>query len=114
MTAPQPPSPRTGPGRRAVLLGGGLAAGAAGASAVWALADPSAAAPVPASAGIPPDDDLMREHGVLKRVLLCYREMTRRIQAGAMVARVGRIEHGLGIYDLGQFTPEVEPFLPSA
>ena len=24
----------------------------------------------------------MREHGVLKRVLLCYREMTPRIQAG--------------------------------
>jgi hemerythrin-like domain-containing protein len=31
---------------------------------------------------IPPDDDLMREHGVLKRVLLCYREMTVRVQAG--------------------------------
>ena len=24
----------------------------------------------------------MREHGVLKRVLLCYREMTARVQAG--------------------------------
>jgi len=24
----------------------------------------------------------MREHGVLRRVLLCYREMTRRVQAG--------------------------------
>jgi len=85
MTAPQPSSPGTGPGRRAVLLGGGLAAGAAGASAVWALTGSSAAAPVPVPPGIPPDDDLMREHGVLKRVLLCYREMTRRVQAGQRV-----------------------------
>jgi len=81
------------PGRRAVLLSaGGLAAGAAAASAGWALTTSPAAAPDPASstspappadlAVIPPDDDLMREHGVLKRVLLCYREMTARIQAG--------------------------------
>jgi len=73
------------PGRRAVLLsGGGLAAGAAAASAGWALSGPpggmTAAPPDPAV--IPPDDDLMREHGVLKRVLLCYREMTAQIQAG--------------------------------
>jgi hemerythrin-like domain-containing protein len=81
------------PGRRAVLLSaGGLAAGAAAASAGWALTTSPATAPDPASstspaapadlAVIPPDDDLMREHGVLKRVLLCYREMTARIQAG--------------------------------
>jgi hypothetical protein len=31
-----------------------------------------------------------------------------------MVARVAGIEQNLGIYDLGQFTPEVGPFLPSA
>jgi hemerythrin-like domain-containing protein len=69
------------PGRRAVLLSaGGLTAGAAAASAGWALSE-SPAAP-PGTASIPPDDDLMREHGVLKRVLLCYREMTARIQAG--------------------------------
>ena len=76
MTAPRPSSSHPGPGRRAVLVGGGLAAGAASASAVWALTGPSAAARSAASPGIPPDDDLMREHGVLKRVLLCYREMT--------------------------------------
>jgi hemerythrin-like domain-containing protein len=69
----------TAPGRRAFLLaGGGLAAGAAGVGAAWA-ATPS---PAPASDGIPPDDDLMREHGVLKRVLLCYRAMTEQAQAG--------------------------------
>jgi len=70
--------------RRGGLVGGGLVAGAAGASAGWALAG-SSPAPAPAPEGIPPDDDLMREHGVLKRVLLCYREMTSRIQAGQPV-----------------------------
>ena len=99
MTAQQPSSPPAGPGRRAVLLGGGLAAGAAGASAVWALTGPSAAAPVPAAPGIPPDDDLMREHGVLKRVLLCYREMTRRIQAGDPVAAPDLHDAALIIHD---------------
>jgi hemerythrin-like domain-containing protein len=72
------------PGRRAVLLSGaGLAAGAAAASAGWALSgSPAAEAAAPVPAAISPDDDLMREHGVLKRVLLCYREMTARVQAG--------------------------------
>jgi hemerythrin-like domain-containing protein len=55
-------------------------AGAAAASAGWTLSGRRAAAPDPAV--IPPDDDLMREHGVLKRVLLCYREMIDRVQAG--------------------------------
>jgi hypothetical protein len=99
MTAQQPSSPPAGPGRRAVLLGGGLAAGAAGASAVWALTGPSAAAPVPAPPGIPPDDDLMREHGVLKRVLLCYREMTRMIRAGDRVAGPDLHDAALIIHD---------------
>jgi len=69
------------PGRRALLISAaGLAAGAGAASAGWSLATSPSVAPDPAV--IPPDDDLMREHGVLKRVLLCYREMTARIQAG--------------------------------
>ena len=63
-----------------LLSGGGLVAGAAAASAGWALSAQPAAPPDPAV--IPPDDDLMREHGVLKRVLLCYREMIVRVQAG--------------------------------
>jgi hemerythrin-like domain-containing protein len=76
MTAGQRPSR---PGRRAVLLSaGGLAVGAAAASAGWDLST----SPAPDPAIIPPDDDLMREHGVLKRVLLCYREMIARVQAG--------------------------------
>jgi hemerythrin-like domain-containing protein len=63
-----------------LLSGGGLVAGAAAASAGWALSAPSAAPPE--RVVIPPDDDLMREHGVLKRVLLCYREMIARVEAG--------------------------------
>jgi len=113
-TATTSASRPAGVSRRAMLrggglIGGGLVAGAAGASAGWALADspPAAPAPGPASAGIPPDDDLMREHGVLKRVLLCYREMTSRIQAGQPVAAAEL--HGAALiihdYDLGQFTP---------
>jgi hemerythrin-like domain-containing protein len=84
---------------RGGLAGGGLVAGAAGASAGWALTRSSSAAPVPASPGIPSDDDLMREHGVLKRVLLCYREMTGRIQAGHQVAAADLHDAALIIHD---------------
>jgi hemerythrin-like domain-containing protein len=73
----QPPAPHQT--RRSLLFGaGGLAVGAASVGAAWAATGPSA----PASDGIPPDDDLMREHGVLKRVLLCYRAMTAQAAAG--------------------------------
>ncbi len=96
MTAP-PPSRPPGVGRRAVLFGGGLAAGAAGASAGWALA--GSPTPAPAPSGIAPDDDLMREHGVLKRVLLCYREMTSRVQAGDQVAAPNLHDAALIIHD---------------
>jgi hemerythrin-like domain-containing protein len=65
------------PGRRAILLaGGGLAVGAATTGTAWAATSD------PPPDGLPPDDDLMREHGVLKRVLLCYRAMTSQVQAG--------------------------------
>lgn len=66
-----------GPGRRAILLaGGGLAVGAATTGTAWAASSD------PPLDGLPPDDDLMREHGVLKRVLLCYQAMTTQVQAG--------------------------------
>jgi hemerythrin-like domain-containing protein len=99
MTAPEPRGPRR-VGRRAVLLGGGrLAAGVAGAgTAAWALTRPSAAAPDP-SGVIPPDDDLMREHGVLKRVLLCYREMISRVQAGGRLPAQDLRDAALIIHD---------------
>lgn len=41
----------------------------------------------------------MREHGVLKRVLLCYREMTRRIQAGQRVEAPDLHDAALIIHD---------------
>jgi hemerythrin-like domain-containing protein len=84
------------PGRRAILLaGGGLAVGAAGAGTAWA----AAGSPPPASDGIPPDDDLMREHGVLKRVLLCYRAMTGQVQAGRPLTAAHVQDAALVIHD---------------
>jgi len=109
-----PPSRPPRPGRRAVLLaGGGLAVGAAGTGAAWALtgdSGSSAAAPDPESpetpesppapsAVVPPDDDLMREHGVLKRVLLCYREMTSQAQAGGSLNAQHLHDAALVIHD---------------
>jgi hemerythrin-like domain-containing protein len=108
-----PPSRPPRPGRRAVLLAGGglavggLAVGAAGTGAAWALtgdSGSSAAAPDPESppapsAAVPPDDDLMREHGVLKRVLLCYREMTSQVQAGGSLNAQHLHDAALVIHD---------------
>lgn len=97
--------PRPGPvsRRTALFSGGGLVAGAAVASAGWAIADPSASAaasdPAPATAVIPPDDDLMREHGVLKRVLLCYREMIARAQSGGQLNAAHIQDSALIIHD---------------
>jgi len=84
MTTPQPRSRSPRVTRRAVLLGGGaVAAGTAGAGAARALAGSSpVSSPVPDATLVPPTEDLMREHGVLKRVLLAYRELIRRFQAG--------------------------------
>jgi hemerythrin-like domain-containing protein len=64
--------------RRALLYAtGGLALGAAATGTAWAATRGD-----PPPDGLPPDDDLMREHGVLKRVLLCYRAMIPQVQAG--------------------------------
>jgi len=97
MTAPRP-----NVGRRAVLLaGGGLAAGAAGTGSAWALTSSRGAVPDPpaASGAMPPDDDLMREHGVLKRVLLCYREMISQAQAGRPLSAQHPQDAALIIHD---------------
>lgn len=66
--------------RRTLLATGAaaLAVGAAG-TEVGNLATGSAPLPRPS---VPPDVDLMEEHGVLKRVLLIYREALRRIDGG--------------------------------
>jgi hemerythrin-like domain-containing protein len=103
---PGPPVSRPSPGptsrvpRRALLLGaGGLAAGAAGAGMALAAAPgPTTAQADAVAAQVPPTEDLMREHGLLLRVLLVYREAGRRIQAGeplpaAPVHRAALIVH---------------------
>ena len=76
-----PPNPAVG--RRQLL---GISISAAGAIALSACDKPQ---PKAAEHGEPdeevpvtPPEDLMREHGVLKRVLLIYREGIRRLQAG--------------------------------
>jgi hemerythrin-like domain-containing protein len=82
--------------RRALLFGaGGLAVGAAAVGTAWAATGSSA----PTSAGIPPDDDLMREHGVLKRVLLCYRAMTTQVSAGHPLTAAHVQDSALIIHD---------------
>jgi len=82
-SGPPPDRTRRVP-RRAVLLGaGGLAAGAAGAGIALAVTPgPTTAQADAVARQIPPTEDLMREHGLLLRVLLVYREAIRRIQAG--------------------------------
>jgi hemerythrin-like domain-containing protein len=55
-----------------------LAVGAGGTAAGYELT----ASNPGASYTIPPSEDLMREHGVLKRLLLIYREAGRRVDAG--------------------------------
>ena len=101
----QPPAPRPPRvGRRAVLLGaGGLAAGAAGAGAALAIAAPAggrASDPVQRPDTYPsPGEDLMREHGVLKRVLLVYRELISRAQQGGQLPAQQLHDAALIIHD---------------
>jgi hemerythrin-like domain-containing protein len=91
--------------RRDVLFsGGGLAAGAVAVGAGWGASSSSAigspdlsAAPDPSV--ILPDDDLMREHGVLKRVLLCYREMVAQAQSGGKLNAAHVQDSALIIHD---------------
>ncbi|GIL25351.1 hemerythrin domain-containing protein [Actinocatenispora comari] len=79
------PQPEKRSTRRALLITGvgaaGVLAGAAGTKVVDARTHPGAAT-APADATLPPSEDLMREHGVLKRVLLIYRAMDDQIAAG--------------------------------
>jgi hemerythrin-like domain-containing protein len=63
------------------FLGAGLAvlgtAAALGPARVWAEAPEKSAT---AEMGVTPTEDLMREHGVLRRILLIYEELFRRLQ----------------------------------
>ena len=76
-----PPNP--GVGRRRIL---GISVSAAGAIALAVCDKPQPkagehGAPAEDEVPVTPPEDLMREHGVLKRVLLIYREGIRRLQA---------------------------------
>jgi hemerythrin-like domain-containing protein len=74
-----PPGPRLG--RRALVVGAAAAvvAGAGTELANLATGTPTAA---PQAAAIPPDVDLMAEHGVLKRALLVYQQAVRVMGSG--------------------------------
>ncbi|OBG27348.1 hypothetical protein A5672_05345 [Mycobacterium alsense] len=71
--------------RRRQLLG--ISISVAGVAAVSACGGPQTktgqpGTPSDAEVPVTPPEDLMREHGVLKRILLVYREGIRRLQAG--------------------------------
>jgi len=82
----EPAAGRPGHQRRSFLVGAAAGAG-------LALVAPGARAAKPAARAeekekekegdIPPTEDLMREHGVLRRILLVYDEAARRIAAAA-------------------------------
>jgi hypothetical protein len=64
---------------------------------------------------ISPAEDLMREHGLLNRLLLIYDEHLRMLKEDKLfgeegffkvVDQVAGLEKKLGIYELAQFTPE--------
>jgi hemerythrin-like domain-containing protein len=93
-----PPGKRVS--RRAAMFGaGGLAAGAVGAG-IALVAVPSSAAPDSAqldavARDTPLTEDLMNEHGMLIRIILIYREITRRVRAGEPVPRAQAHDSGL-------------------
>ena len=90
--------PLTALGRRQLL---GISISAAGVVAIQACANPQpkagqSGAQSDEEVSVTPPEDLMREHGVLKRVLLIYREGIRRLQAGDE-APVQALNAGAGI-----------------
>jgi len=66
--------------RTAAMAGAGVILG--GCAADQSLRRPAEASQAPgAEAGVSPAEDLMREHGVLRRILLVYEEAARRLDA---------------------------------
>jgi len=66
---------------RRIFIGAGLVSGAAALSASDRLLFADEKKESEPAEDVTPTEDLMREHGVLKRVLLAYREITRRLGA---------------------------------
>lgn len=56
-----------------------MLAGAAAGAALWAAGTTGAQAAAERGGDIPPTEDLMREHGVLRRILIVYEEAARRL-----------------------------------
>lgn len=81
MTAPGSAHPARLRRRSALTGAAGLVLGAAGATGAARYARDDPDAPRPPS----PGEELMTEHGVLKRVLLCYRAVSDRLAAGRPV-----------------------------
>jgi hemerythrin-like domain-containing protein len=98
------PPPGRRMSRRAAMFGaGGLAAGAVGAG-VALVAVPTSAAPNTAQLDAvaretPLTEDLMNEHGMLIRIILIYREVTRRVASGEPVPRAQAHDSGMIIED---------------
>jgi hemerythrin-like domain-containing protein len=96
---PSPPGKRMS--RRAAMLGtGGLAVGAAVGAGIALAASPTSAAPNSvqldaAARQTPLTEDLMTEHGMLIRIILIYREISRRVAAGEPVPRAQAHDSGL-------------------
>ena len=57
-------------------------AGVAGAGVLLISSAPAAHAETKRSGDVPPTEDLMREHGVLRRILLVYEEAIRKLPSG--------------------------------
>jgi hemerythrin-like domain-containing protein len=69
-------------GRRSLLAGGVVAVTLARGGADATAKEKEKEKEKEDDQGVGPGEDLMREHGVLRRVLLVYREMIRRLEAG--------------------------------
>jgi hemerythrin-like domain-containing protein len=71
--------------RREFLWAGTAAAGGLLAAAAARAAAPGEKPAAPAAEDVSPNEDLMREHGVLRRLLLVYEEVDRRLGDGRAV-----------------------------
>ncbi|MGH3621966.1 MAG: hemerythrin domain-containing protein [Sciscionella sp.] len=72
--------------RSLVVAGVGLAGLAVGAGGTKAAERIAGTPPIPQSAALPATEDLMTDHGLLKRILLIYRECSRRLDGSDQLA----------------------------
>src|SRR6266513_414467 len=92
---------------RRKMLSDSLAIGVAGAAYLPLLAEPLPQNTKTAKEKEPEvtaTEDLMREHGIIRRALLVYYEVIPKLRQNS-----GSIEEALGFADLAQFTPPAPP-----